>query len=94
MTPFEICTLLILAVLVIAIITIGTSKDGFTISYKKTITTINKMDEMQLEIAKQNLAELKKYNENASKQTAETSQAIKTMTTAVQDLMGVNDETR
>jgi hypothetical protein len=50
------------------------------------------MDEFQLELAKQNLEELKKYNENASKQNVETSQALRTMTTAVQDLMGVNDE--
>lgn len=50
------------------------------------------MDDLQLEIAKENLAELKKYNENASKQTMETSQALRTMTTAVQELMGVNDE--
>lgn len=91
MTLFEFLFLCILAIFVVLFVVL--KKRGITINYNKTITNINKLDDMQLEIAKENLAELKKYNENAAKQTVETSQAIRTMTTAVQEIMGVNDET-
>ena len=94
MTVFQILVLSFLAIFAFAVCWIAFKKHGITFNYNKTITTINKLDDIQLEIAKQNLEELKKYNENAAKQSVETSQALKTMTTAVQDLMGVNDETR
>lgn len=93
MTPFEISILCIIAVVAVVFIWVLVSGKGLTIHYNKTITNINKLDDLQLEIARENLAELKKYNENAAKQSTDTSNAIKTMTTAVQELMGVNDET-
>lgn len=91
MTTFQIILLFFLAIFVVAVCWVAFVKKGITITYNKTITNINKLDEIQLEIARQNLEEIKKYNENASKQTLETSQAIRTMTTAVHELMGVND---
>lgn len=91
MTTFQIALICILALFTLAVCWVAFKKGGITINYNKTITNVNKMDELQLEIARQNLAEIKKYNENASKQTLETSQAIRTMTTAVHELMGVND---
>ena len=92
MTTFQLLLIIVLAVIAFAAVWAIVSKKGITFNYNKTVTTVNKMDEFQLELAKQNLEELKKYNANASKQTMETSQALRTMTTAVQDLMGVNDE--
>lgn len=95
MTTFQIIMLAILATCAFALCWLVFKKEGVTFNYNKTVTTINKLDEMQLEIAKQNLEELKKYNENAAKQNLETNQAIRTMTTAVQEIMGVNsDEAR
>lgn len=91
MTTFQILLLAILAVFVTAVCWVAFKKGGITINYNKTVTNINKLDDLQLDIARQNLEEIKKYNENASKQTHETSQAIRTMTTAVHELMGVND---
>lgn len=91
MTTFQIILLILAAVLVAAICWIAFVKKGITINYNKTVTNINKMDELQLEVARQNLEEIKKYNENASKQNIETSQTIRTMTAAVHELMGVND---
>jgi muramoyltetrapeptide carboxypeptidase LdcA involved in peptidoglycan recycling len=93
MSIFQIILLSIIALFLTAVCIIVYKKKGITFHYNKTVTTINKLDDLQLEIAKQNLEELKKYNENASKHSVETSKAISTMTTAVQELMGVNDET-
>ena len=94
MTLFEISILIILCITCGIIIWALMSRDGIKINYNKTITTVNKLDDVQLEIAKQNLEELKKYNENTAKQTTDTHQAIGVMTAAVQEFMGVNDETR
>lgn len=94
MTTFQIVLLWTLMA-ILALLIVLYIKGPITFNYNKTVTTINKLDEMQLEIAKQNLEELKKYNENAAKQNIETNQAIRTMTTAVQEIMGVGgDEAR
>lgn len=91
MSPFQlVVVLLLLAIFAAVCIFLATGK--FTIRYEKTVTTINKLDDMQLEIAKANLEELKKYNENAAKNTQDNAQALHTIVSAAQAFMGVNDD--
>jgi hypothetical protein len=91
MTTFQIIliyTLLAILAMLVCLYIKGT----FTIRYEKTVTTINKVDEVQLEIAKANLEEIKKYNENASKNVTDTSKTLQTITAAAQAFMGVNND--
>lgn len=92
MTTFQTIIVLLFTTFVILLVILAW-KGGFTIRYEKTVTNINKMDELQLSIAKANLEELKKYNENAAKNANDHSQALQTITSAAQAFMGVgNDE--
>lgn len=93
MTPFELIIAFALIAIAATLVSIA-FRGEVKIKFEKKIIQENHMDELQLAIAKQNLEELKKYNENAAKNTAEQAQVIQTMTSAVQDLMGVKDETR
>lgn len=93
MTPFEIIVTIALLTIAIALMCIA-GNGGFKIQYEKKVIQENHMDEVQLEIAKRNIAALEKYNENAAKSNNDTVHAIQTMTAAVQDLMGVENETR
>lgn len=89
------CILLALIAIVVFLgLLVYSGKAVIRFKYDKTITTINKMDDMQLEIAKANLEELKKYNENAAKNSKDTTQALHSITAAAQAFMGVShDET-
>jgi predicted PurR-regulated permease PerM len=89
MTTFQIIIILLFVVFLF-ILGVIAYKGGFTIRYEKTVTNINKMDELQLEVAKANLEALKEYNENAAKNAQDTSQALQTITSAAQAFMGVN----
>lgn len=91
MTTFQTLTILLFAILVVLLIII-TCKGGVTIRYEKTVTNINKMDELQLAVAKENLEELKKYNENAAKTANDHSKTLQTITSAAQAFMGVGDD--
>jgi hypothetical protein len=93
MSTFQICVVLFLAIfLVLAVIVVY--RGGLVIRYEKDVThtNINKLDEVQLAIARENLAELKKYNENATKNANDSSKAIQTITAAAQAFMGVSDD--
>ena len=92
MTTFQTMLLLVLVILAAILLYAVISKDGIVITYRKTITNINKLDDLQLEIAKANLEELKKYNENASKQTEDNNKVVQSITSAVQEFMGVGNE--
>ena len=86
-------TLLIFVLLAILACFVVCIKNGsFTIRFEKQITTINKMDELQLEVAKANLEELKRYNEASAKSAQDTNRSIQTITAAAQAFMGVNDD--
>jgi hypothetical protein len=93
MTPFELITAFALMIIAATLVSIA-FRGEIKVKFEKKVIQENHMDELQLAIAKQNLEELKKYNENAAKNSAEQAQVIQTMTSAVQDLMGVKDETR
>lgn len=86
-------TLLIFILLAILACFVFCIKNGsFTIRFEKQITTINKMDELQLEVAKANLEELKRYNEASAKNAQDTNRSLQTITAAAQAFMGVNDD--
>lgn len=91
MTTFQTIVVLLFAAFII-ILALITHKGGIVIRYEKTVTNINKMDELQLSIAKANLEELKKYNENAAKNATEHSKTLQTITAAAQAFMGVGDD--
>lgn len=91
MTTFQTIVILLFATFVILLVIIA-HKGGVVIRYEKTVTNINKMDELQLAIAKENLEELKKYNENAAKSANEHSKTLQTITSAAQAFMGVGDD--
>lgn len=91
MTTFQTIIVLLFTTFVILLFILAW-KGGFTIRYEKTVTNINKMDDLQLAIAKENLEELKKYNENAAKNANEHSKTLQTITSAAQAFMGVSDD--
>jgi hypothetical protein len=91
MTTFQTILILLFTTFIILLIIIA-YRGGIVIRYEKTVTNINKMDELQLAIAKENLEELKKYNENAAKNANEHSKTLQTITSAAQAFMGVGDD--
>lgn len=91
MTTFQTLIVLLFATFV-AVLVFMAYKGSFTFRYEKTITNINKVDEVQLMIARENLEELKKYNANMAKNANDTNKAVQTITAAAQAFMGVNDD--
>lgn len=77
---------------ILAVFVIILYKGKITFRYEKVVTNINKRDEVEIEIAKANLEELKKYNENAAKNAQNNSQTLQTITAAAQAFMGVNED--
>lgn len=91
MTLFEIFLLICLMFISMSLIVLA-YRGEFKIKYERTNIQETHLDDIQLELAKQNIEELKKYNENAAKNSNDTTQAIQTMTAAVQSIMGVDNE--
>lgn len=89
MTVFEILLIVTLLAILTAIIVIGI-KGGITIRITKHNIEEKKIDPIQLEIAKYNLEEFKKYNEANEKFGKEKLEQSKSLAESMQALLGVD----
>ena len=88
MTVFEILLIVTLLAILTAIVIIGI-KGSITIRIVKHNITENKIDPIQLEIAKHNLEELKKYNTRNEEFEKDKAKQVKSIAESVQALLGV-----
>lgn len=81
----------ILGVIAITMFVIAV-RGNIYVHYEKHVVEEKRMSEQELEIAKQNLAEMKRYNDAIAEANGQNNEVRRAMTKTMQDLLGVDTD--